>query len=82
MFLHLREKIKFIRYDRYNRYIRNNALKISPRTPPPAFRVPAQSARFLYSTVPDARRERPVKGIRQILPIVPIFLKETLGAGR
>ena len=82
MFVHLREKIKFIRYDRYNRYTRLNALKNSPRTATPALRNLAQSARFLYSSVPDARRERPVKGIRQILPIVPIFLKETLGAGR
>lgn len=82
MFLHLREKIKFIHYNRYDRYNRSVSLKISPRPATPAFCHLTQSARFPYSTVPDARRERTVKGIRQILPIVPIFLKETLGAGR
>lgn len=51
MFLHLREKIKFIRYNRYNRRTRFDSRKISSPMAPPASRNFTRFFYFLYFTV-------------------------------
>lgn len=51
MFLHLREKIKFIHYNCYNRHIRFKSRKISSQTASPASRDFTRFPHFLYFTV-------------------------------
>lgn len=82
MFLHLREKTKFIRYDRCNRFILTKRRKKDASAP-----VVFPRRRFvLFSIFPIFTKPRIARGvgpaIRQILPIVPIFLKERNAVGR
>ena len=90
MFLHLREKTKFIRYDRYDRFIFAISGK-NARRPPfvcASTAFPAPSLFFLFFPISFIFTVYPFSwlasrpSIQQILPIVLIFLKERGGVGR
>ncbi len=59
MFLHLREKIKFIRYNRYNRRSRFDSRKFSSQPTPPASRDFTHFPHSLYFTVPRRATRAP-----------------------
>ena len=81
MFLHLREKTKFIHYNRRNPYIRNAGRKIAASSEANAEpKPPIPPISPIYSNQPPFLKLRAT--IRQILPIVPIFLKERAAVGR
>jgi hypothetical protein len=82
MFLHLREKIKFIRYNQHNRYIPNRRVSSRRDDVPPTLRRSCPFFLFCLFKPTAAPFLISRATIRQILPIVPIFLKETPAAGR
>lgn len=79
MLLHLSEKIKFIRYNHYNHYkLTFQRSPNSRRRRVAPLNAPSPSAHFSKIL----RFAPPIRAIWQILPVAPIFLKETFVRGR